>query len=174
MEDKRKTITLDDIKTYLLKDEKKNLIGIPLGTIIICLIWIAASLLFKVLIWDILTAITFLLGMIGTTFSIINIKKIKNNTYFVITTDVLVNKVKGMSNGTWPGGIAVNRLFFKCNTYDILLGYEFRNDERYDLYDMDYQATFDTAFIGDTFTLIEIKKKVVLAFNNKLFNVIID
>lgn len=170
MEDKRKTITLDDIKTYLLKDEKKNLIGIPLGTIIICLIWIAASLLFKVLICDILTAITFLLGMIGTTFSIINIKKIKNNTYFAITTDVLVNKVEHISDGVWPNGLVVNRLFFKYNTYDILTGTLYYDD----LYDMDIQAVFDTAFVGDTFTLVETKKKVVLVFNNKLFDVKID
>ena len=174
MEVNRKVITLDDIKAYLLGEEKKTAVGIPIGAIVICLMWIAANLLFRALIWDILIVITLLLGIIGISFIIINIKKIKNNTYFIITTDVLVNKVKGMSNGIWPGGISVNRLFFKCNTYDILLGHEFRNDERYDLYDMDYQAVFDTAFIGDTFTLIEIKKKVVLAFNNKLFDVKLD
>lgn len=170
MEDKRKTITLDDIKIYLLKEEKKTVIGLAIGIPFVCLMWITANFLFDVLFLDILTAITFLLGLISTTISIINIKKIKNNTYFRITTDVLVNKIDLMQDESWVP-LNVSRLFFKCNKYDF-----FPRDGCVwvDIYDMDYQAVFDTAFVGDIFTLVETKKAVVLAFNDKLFNVIID
>ena len=166
MEDKRKTITADDIKTYLLKEERKTAIHLPLAIILLCLMWIVPNLLFKVFILDILAAVTFLLGLICVMCSIINIQKIKNNTYFRITTDVLVNKMEHVSCGIWPNNHIVNRLFFKCNKYDF-----FPKDGCVwvDIYDMDYQAVFDTAFIGDTFTLVETKKSVVLAFNNKLF-----
>lgn len=143
------------------------MICLPIVIMFICLMWITANFLFKVLILDILTAITFLLGLIGTTSSIINIKKIKNNTYFRITTDVLVNKIEHMRNGDWIS-FNVNRLFFKCNKYDF---FPREGCVWVDVYNMDYQAVFDTAFIGDTFTLVETKKKVILVFNNKLFDV---
>ena len=170
MEDKRKTITLDDIKTYLLKEEKRTVILLPIILGIFGLVFIVANYLWQLFIMYIIAAIVFLTGLIGATISIIKIIKVKNNTYFKITTDVLVNKVEHISDGVWPNGLVVNRLFFKYNTYDILTGTLYYDD----LYDMDIQAVFDTAFVGDTFTLVETKKKVVLVFNNKLFDVKID
>ena len=169
MEDNREVITLGDIKTYLLKEAIKVATVLPVILWVFGLVFIAANNLFQLLFMYIIAAIAFLAGLIGTTISIIQIIKLKNNTYFKITTDVLVDKKEHISNGVWPSGLVVNRLFFKYNKYDLV-----SKSVYYDIYDMDDQAVFDTAFIGDTFTLVETKNKVILAFNNKLFNVIID
>lgn len=169
MEDSREVITLGDIKTYLLKEAIKVAIVLPVMLWVFGLVFIAANYLFQLFFMYIIAATAFLLGLIGTTISIIKIIKIKNNTYFKITTDVLVDKKEHISSGLWPSGLIVNRLFFKYNKYDLL-----KKSGYYDIYDMDDRAVFDTAFVGDTFTLVETKKEVVLAFNNKLFNVIID
>ena len=80
-----------------------------------------------------------------------------------------MDKKDHRSSGVWPGGQRANRLVFRFNKYDIP-----KKSGRYDIYNMEPQAVFDTAVIGDTFTLVKVKKQVVLAFNNKLFNVITD
>ena len=60
------------------------------------------------------------------------------------------------------------RLYFQCHHYDILCKY---NYHYHPAYDMEHRTLFDTAFIGDSFTLVKVKNDVVLAYNNKLYDV---
>lgn len=41
----------------------------------------------------------------------------------------------------------------------------------FDIYDMDSTTVYDTAFVDDSFTLVCVGKRIVLAFNNNYFDV---
>lgn len=172
LEDKREIITLDDIKAYLLREKGEYTIKLAIITVCIFLFNILLNYLFKLFIIKIITVVVLMLGLLLVTQWIISIVRIKNNTYFKITTDILVDKREHIMSHAWPVGIIVNRLFFKYNkTYDISPRF---GCNWIDIYNCEWQAVFDTAFVNDTFTLVETKKEVVLVFNNKLFDVKVD
>ncbi len=170
MEHKKEVVTLSAIKEYLMKLNFSSMIFIIISTACVCLLFSAANLLFKMLILKIITVVALLIGLVFIADDIISMVKIRKNTYFQIRTDTLIDK----KDHIWSGlryNHAVNRLFFKYNTYDISPAYK---HQWCDLYNMDKNAVFQTSSIGDSFTLVEHKKEIILLFNNKLFDIKID
>ena len=165
MKDGREVITSEDITQFLLKSEKVGFIVWPLFCGFMCLFFLFSTWIEDLLIWDILSIGAGLLCVYCLAMVVVNIKKIKNGTYFTITTDVVIRKAEFIKD-RWHD--TVDRLYFQYDHYDI---YPKNRDVYYELYGMELGAVMDTAFVGDTFTLVKVKKRVVLVFNNKLFNV---
>lgn len=164
MEDGRIIVTQEDIADYLLKVNKVGFIVMPIFFLLMFLYFRFCNWVEPRLIWDILIIATGLLCVFCIALEIYNIRKIKNGTYFTITTDELRRKEEHVIRVGDDG----MRLYFQCDHYDIRNEYNYRYRQAYD---MDHRTLFDTAFIGDSFTLVKVKKNVVLAYNNKLFDV---
>jgi hypothetical protein len=164
MEDGRVIVTREDIAEYLIKVSRAGFVAWPLLFIILHLFFRFSDWIEDWLIWDLLSIATGLLCIVCIASEIYSIRQIKNGTYFTITTDELRRKEEIFHYAT-P---SVIRLQFQCDYYDITMKY---SNHYHPAYDMEHRTLYDTAFIGDSFTLVKVKNSVVLAFNNKLFNV---
>ena len=164
MEDGREVVTLEDISESLLKAEKAGFIVWPFFFGIMFLFFRFGDWIEDKLIFDILSIAMILLCIFFLVMDIVDIKKIKSGTYFTITTDELRRKEEHVLQI----GNDVMRLYFQCDHYDITRKY---SDIYMPQYQMEHRTVYDTAFIGDSFTLVKVKNTVVLAYNNKLFNV---
>ena len=164
MEDGRVIVTREDIADHLLKANKVGFIAMPIFFLFMFLCFRFCKSIESWLIWDMLVIATGLLCVICIAVEIANIRKIKNGTYFTITTDELRRKDEHVVRV----GDDCMRLYFQCDHYDIRNEYNYRYHQAYD---MDHRTLFDTAFIGDSFTLVKVKGTVVLAYNNKFFDV---
>ncbi len=165
MEDGREVITLEDISNYFLKSEKVGFIAWPVACGFMYLFFLFSKWIEDWLIWDILSIGSGLLCIYSLVMTAINIKKIKNGTYFTVTTDVLRRKEDSIMD-RWTN--SVMRLHFQYDRFDILTKY---CDTYHKLYRMQLFTVYDTAFEGDSFSLVKVKKQVLLVFNNKLFDV---
>ncbi len=164
MEDGRVIVTREDISEYLLKVNKAGFIAWPVFFLLMFLFFQFSKWIEDWPVWDILSIGTGLLCVYLIAVDIASIRKIKNGTYFTITTDELRRK----DEHVMQVGEDVMRLYFQCDYYDIMCKY---NHHYHLAYDMEHRTLFDTAFIGDSFTLVKVKRDVILAYNNKLFNV---
>ena len=164
MEDGRVIVTREDIAEYLIKANRAGFIAWPIFFIIMHLFFRFSDWIEDWLIWDLLSIAIGLFCVVCIASEIYNIRKIKNGTYFTITADELRRKEE-IFHFITP---SVMRLQFQCDYYDITIKY---SDHYHPAYDMEHCTLYDTAFIGDSFTLIKVKNSVVLAYNNKLFDV---
>ena len=166
MEDGRIIVTREDISEYFIKVNK---ISFMIGSIV----FLVMVLLFQFckwvsgrIFWDIVCIAVGVFLLFGFLWRMRNIQKINNGTYFTVTTDVLCSK----NDHVVRVGANAMRLCFQCDHYTMY----FRYIDRYYIYlayDMDYQTLYDIASVGDTYTLIKAKKDVLLAYNNKFFDV---
>ena len=154
-------IALSDIKGYLMKQERITIVVILVMVLpIFYHAFFAADAL-----WNrILGGGCCLLGLYGLVVTIRNMQKLRNNTYFTLRTDTLVDKEKDVYSFSHKR--SRNKLYFGKGHYDI-----YRYNGTHPLYDMQMQALYDTAFIEDSFTLICHRKHVLFAFNNKLYEI---
>ena len=102
--------------------------------------------------------------------------KIRNNTYFEVRTDILISKNLQHHPAQKDG--TSSRLCFCKGHYEmymhrtgILGSFDGSDGVWYDIYYMGSKTVYDTAFIGDSFTLICVSKRVHLAFNNNYFDI---
>jgi len=166
MEDGRIIVTREDIAEYLIKVNKINFLIGSVAVLVTVLLFQVCKWVSARIFWDILCIFLGLLWLFSLLLRIRLIQKIKNGTYFTITTDVLRSKNDHIVR---VGNDAI-RLYFQCDQYTMC----FRYIDRYCIYlayDMDYQTLYDIATVGDTYTLIKAKKDVLLAYNNKFFDV---
>ena len=167
MEDGRQIVTLADIKKYI---RKENIYAI------VCL-----TCTFLLLFWELLETDNTKLDIIALIFSILllfgigrcllNIIKIQKNTFFHLRTDELINKADDIN--TFLHGHETHRLYFCQGHYDMRVYGRYCGPEGtwYSICNMGTKTIYDTAFIGDSFTLVCIGKRIHLAFNNKLFDI---
>ena len=134
-----------------------------------CFVFIIGAVETNFLIFKLFVVVLVIVGLWGIGISTYTIIKFRKGTYFTVRTDILVANEEYTFDWKWQN--ITNRLSFKNGHYDVWP----RDMHRFvDIYDMNYQALFDTAFIGDSFTLIEFRKNIRLVFNNKLFVVVDD
>lgn len=167
METEKQIITLADIRKYL---KKGNIYDI------VCL-----SGLFPILFWKVFAASRIEMSIIALVFCIsflfgiglclYNIIKIRKNTYFHIQAAVLTNKADDIH--TFLYGHETHRLYFRQGHYDMRVYGRYCGPDgaRYSIYKIGTKTIYDTAFIGDSFTLICVGKRVHLAFNNNYFDI---
>ena len=166
MEDGRIIITQEDISEFLKKENKIGFIVGSIAFLILVLLFQFCKWISGWMFWDIMCITVGLFVFFCFLWRIRNIQKINKGTYFTVTTDVLRSKDKHIIRV----GDGEMRLGFQCDRYTMY----YRHTDRYYAYlayDMDYQTLYDTASIGDTYTLIKVKKDVILAYNNKFFDV---
>ena len=169
MESGKQTITLSAIKKHLWKLEIINIVAtlilIPLVSFVFIIGYLETN--FLTLKLFVVAFVIVGLWLIGTsTYTIIKFRK---GTYFTTRTDILVSNEEYTFDWKWQN--VTNRLSFKNGHYDV---WPKHMHKFVDIYDMNYQALFHTAFIGDSFTLIEVRKNIRLVFNNKLFEIVDD
>ena len=167
MEDGREVITIDVIKRDLMKN---YLLLLPITPLPFGLFYGIFALFQQIfigeLLWDILKICAIIAGLVFIVNIIIAIIKLQKGTLLTITTDVLVSKQDHMWDPRWRTN--VDRLYFQNAHYDIAPKDRIRYCEPYR---MELGAVFSTAFVGDSFTLIKVRKRVYYAYNNKLFDV---
>lgn len=174
MEKEKQVVALSDIKKHLRKQE---ITWIILLLVYLLLIFYCSSLLSDnsaVRIIKIIGVVVgvgcCLLGLCGLVVTIRNILKLQNNTFFTVCLDTLVGKEDHIYS--FAHSKSTDRLQFKKGYY-YLRRYSALSPNSYvhPLYDMDMKTVYDTAFAGDSFTLICNKKEILLAFNNKFFEI---
>lgn len=170
MEDGRIVITQEDIADLLLKVNRRGFIALPILLLLLFLFYRFSNWIVPWLGWTILFIAACLLCIFLFVLKICYIFQIKNGTYFTTTTEELRWKDEHLIQvGRDP-----MRLHFQCCHYDIYHR-RYLYDGLYEsyllAYDMEPETFFHTAFIGDTFTLVKVKNSVILAYNNKFFDV---
>ena len=172
MENKKPIVTLTDIKEYFLKGHHQTLIVLFCLFVLFCWLFFNA----KPPIIKIIMIIFCLLTLWGITDLIYTKIKIRNHTYFEVRTDILISKNLQHHPAQKDG--TSYRLCFCKGHYEmymhrtgILGSFDGSDGVWYDIYDMGSKTVYDTAFIGDSFTLVCVRKRIVLAFNNNYFDV---
>ena len=167
MENEKQIVTLADIKKYLRKENIYT---------IVCLAGIFLLLfleLFKAsnTELDIIALIFSILLLFGIGRCLLNIIKIQKNTLFHLKTDELVNKADDIN--TFLHGHETHRLYFCQGHFDMRVYGRYCGPEGtwYGICNMGTKTIYDTASVGDSFTLVCVGKKIALAFNNKLFDI---
>ena len=165
MDDKKQTVTLTDIKKDL---RKENIYAI------ICL-----ASIFLLMVWelletdntkpDIIALVFSILLLFGIGRSLLNIIKIQKNTFFHLKIDELIDKADDIN--TFLHGHETHRLYFHQGHFDMRVygRYCGPDGKWYPICNMGSKTLYETALIGDSFTLVCIGKQIHLAFNNKLF-----
>ena len=169
MESKKQIITMGQIKKYYTRGFLQTLIVLPFLFALFCwLFFIAKGPIIKAIMF-----IFCLLALWGIPTIIYTQIKIKNNTYFKVRTDILISK-KIRHHIMQENGTSY-RLCFCKGHYEMYMhgmhSFDGYDGVWYDIYDMGSKTVYDTAFIGDSFTLICVGKKIKLAFNNNYFDV---
>ena len=169
MENKKQIVTLTDIKEYYLKGHHQTLITLPCLFVLFCWLFFIT----KAPIIKIIMIIFCLLTLWGIADLIYTKIRIQNNTYFEVRTDILINK-KIQSHIMQENGTSY-RLCFCKGHYEMYMhgmhSFDGYDGVWYDIYDMGSKTVYDTAFIGDSFTLICVGKRIYLAFNNNYFDI---
>ena len=169
MESEKEIVTLSDIKRDLLKQEIVGMIVFVIFSPFFYCMFTLLSSLSNAPLSTIFTIFTIIFALLGPTVIILciyNIIKIHKNTYFKVRTAILVDKKE--YTWDWRQNSYVDRLVFQKSHYNISLK---NNDVLIDIYNSDMKTVFDTSFIDDSFTLIEVRNNIVYAFNNKFFDI---
>ena len=166
MENEKQIVLISDIKHYLLKAERRGLfLSIPtllcFGFAVFTVSDITTKVLFILLSILMLSAIAF---------CAYTYLRIQNNRHFTIKTDVLASKRDDVYE-FWHSH-NTRRLYFQKGYYSIYSYSSISAGSIWcSIYTTDMKTIYDTAFIGDTFTLICVGKKVILALNNKFYEI---
>ena len=174
MEKEKQVVALSDIKKYLRKQEITSIIAYLVTLLPIIYFTSLLSDKCAVRIIKIICEITgvgcYLVGLSALVAAICIILKLQNNTFFTVRIDTLANKEECIYSFVRSG--RRNRLQFGMGYYYIphYTGFS-PYSYVHPLYDMDMRTVYDTAFVGDSFTLICNKKEILLAFNNKFFEI---
>lgn len=166
MENKKQIVTLTDIKECFQRENRQ--------TIIVCVCFFTLfgwlSFVIQEAAEKTIMATWCLLFLCGIVYAICCIIRIQKNTHFHIRTDILINK--NIQAHLLRKNGATYKLCFCKGYYEMYMnstsGF---NGVWYDIYDMGSKTVYDTAFIGDSFTLVCVGKRIVLAFNNNYFDV---
>ena len=163
----REIVTPEDIRKDLLTLEVCGIISSAILVALMCLLLAGYNLIFHTVIITVVI-IGFVLLFLGElTAALLIADKIRKGTYYTVRTDVLVG-TRDCVRGTKRRTYRQHRLFFGRGYFDIPTQTHYKWSC---FHAMDEKTIFDTAFIDDTFTLIETKKKVVMVYNNKFFDV---
>ena len=169
MENKKETVTLAQINHEL----KKDILG---GFVLVCIIpaffyglILMVSMIYNAIIVTVFKIIA-LSAFLACLFLLVRAAiKLRNGTYFTVRTDVLVRSVDGVFQARWRDSNRCQyRLYFNRGHYDIPRGPHYRWT---DISEMNAETIYDTAFSGDTFTLVEDGKQVLMVFNHRFFDV---
>ena len=166
MEREKQIVTLTDIKKYFWREERNTVISLACIFVFFC--WLA--FIIKIPVIKAITIVFCLLTFWGVASCLYNLFQIKKDTYFKIGTDELVNKAEGVY--TYLHGHNTYRLYFRQDHYDLWMYDSYTGHPLWsDIHNMEKRTIYDTAFVGDTFTLVSVGKRVYLVFNNKLFDI---
>ena len=166
MENEKQVVLVSDIQHYLLKLEKRGLfLSIPALLFFSFSSFTVSNMTIKVL--AILFSILMLTAIAFCTYICL---RIQNNRHFTVRTDVLVSKRDDVYE-FWHGH-NIRRLYFQKGYHSIYSYSSISAGSIWSsIHDTDMQTIYDTAFIGDAFTLICVGKKVILVFNNKFYEI---
>ena len=174
MADGKEIVTLSEIRKRIRKD---SIIVSIVFVIFWALLFLESNALYaasKMLLFRIFNVCFIITGLGGLAECIYTIIKSGRPDFFTIRTDTLIEKREHVRIGYRQNG---NRLRFMQGHFDIFNKAMDPYVEPAPYY-ISMKAVWDTAFIGDSFTLIERKhffrKTILYAFNNKLYEIIDD
>lgn len=169
MESKREIITLAQINRQIKRIFWGELAAFFILSIMFYLLFLMVNILYNVIIVTICKFV-FLAAVLICLFLLVRaVIKLRNGTYFTVRTDVLVRSVDGVFQARWRDSNRCQyRLYFNRGHYDIPRGPHYRWT---DTGEMNAETIYDTAFVGDTFTLVETGKNVQMVFNHRFFDV---
>lgn len=166
MENEKQIVTLTDIKKYFWKEERNTVISLACIFALFC--W--PVFVVKIPVIKAILIVYCLLSLWGVIWCLYNLFQIKKDTYIKIRTDELVNKAEGVY--TFLRGHNTHRLYFRQDHYDLWIYNSHTGRPLWsDIHNMEKKTIYDTAFVGDIFTLVSVRKRVYLVFNNKLFDI---
>jgi len=163
----REIVTPGDIKRDLLTLEIRGVLISAILVALMCLLLAGYNLIFHTVIITAVIVGLVALFLFDLTVVLLVVNKIRKGTYYTVRTDVLVGSRECVPGTKWRS-YRPYRLYFGRGHFDIPPRKNYKWSYSHA---MDEKTIFDTAFIDDTFTLIETKKKVVMVYNNKFFDV---
>jgi len=167
MENEKETVTLTQINRELKKDVLSGFVLFCILPVFFYGLILMVSMIYNaviVTIFKIIALSAFLLCLFLLVRAVI---KMRNGTYFTVRTDVLVRS-EDLLYAPKQASAQSYRLHFKRGYYDIA---------RRPYYswsgtcEMNAETLYNTAFIGDTFTLVENGKTVLMVYNHRFFDV---
>lgn len=172
MDNKKQIVTLTDIKEHFLEECRRSVISLTCTFMLFGLL----SFIVKAPVAKAIMVVLCLLSLWGVGHCVYCIYRIRRNTYFHVRTDILISK-NIQHHPAQKDGTSY-RLCFCKGHYEMYMHrtgslgmFDGSDGVWYDIYDMGSKTIYDTAFIGDSFTLVCVGKRIVLAFNNNYFDV---
>lgn len=167
MESEKELVTLNHIKADILKIVSHDVVATAIMVAMLTVILLLLNAAFHTIIIPIIIGVLILAFLVETAYVIMCAVKIRKGTYFTIRTDALVKKRDCLPGTKWSS-YKPYRLYFHYGYFDIppRINYSWSYQ-----YAMDEKAIYDTSFVEDTFVLIEHKEKVLMAYNNRFFDV---
>ena len=158
-----------DLMQYLHQETLGIIIGFPCLWLIIALSNIAIKNRLPIgnTLFEAVTVILIFGAIVSIAYVGIMHLKIKR-TAFTLKNDTLIEKSDFKRGGTKWHSYRPYRLCFTCHHFDIpaQLSYKWSST-----YSMNEKQVYNTAAIGDNFTLVEFNKKVIAVYNHKFFTI---
>lgn len=171
---KKEQVTIHEIKKDLVQCINHDLIGVLVG----CpLLWFVLKIsnivitnLFSVgaLFFDVLSSLLIVCTILSLVCILVMHTEIKKEK-FLLRNDTLLGKQECESGVTKWHAYKPYRLTFSCGHFDIPAQTHYKWSTSYS---MDEKGIYITASIGDAFTLVEFKRKILVAYNNNFFDVV--
>lgn len=169
MESKREIVTLQQIKQEIKRQIAGDLVALCILPAVFYILFLYVSILYNTMIVTIFQIVMLSVLLVSLLLTARAVVQLRNGTYFTVRTDVLIRSADCPLETKFrvsPKGHY--RLYFNQGHYDIPQGIHYRWT---DTCEMNDDTIFHTAFVGDTFALVEAGKKVLMVFNHRFFDV---